>query len=77
MSSLFSSLFSSLTSLLSPIDESLTASVALDQSQRSWRNPLFWLANVGAHLGDSLLWAGITAFLWRLPGRLSERVAPR
>jgi len=63
-----SSFLSSLTALLSPIDESLTASIALGLAQRSWRNPLFWLANVGAHLGDSLLWAGITALLWRKAG---------
>ena len=60
-----SSLFSSFIAFLSPIDEAITAAVALDESQRSWRNPLFWLANAGAHLGDSLLWAGITALLWR------------
>lgn len=63
-----SSLFSALTSFLSPIDESVSARIALNESQRSGRNPLFWLANVGAHLGDSLLWAGITALLWRKAG---------
>lgn len=63
-----SSLFSSLIAILSPIDESLSARIALDESQRVWRNPLFWLANVGAHLGDSLLWVGITALLWRKAG---------
>jgi len=63
-----SSLLSSLTAHLAPIDESLTASLALSQSRRTWRNPLFWLANGGAHLGDSLLWAGITALLWRKAG---------
>ncbi|MBX3051401.1 MAG: phosphatase PAP2 family protein [Caldilineaceae bacterium] len=68
MSPLFSSLFSFLTSFLSPLDESISAHIALDESQRNWRNPLFWLANVGAHLGDSLLWAGITALLWRKAG---------
>lgn len=63
-----SSLFSSLTSFLSPIDKSVSARIALNESQRSGRNPLFWLANVGAHLGDSLLWVGITALLWRKAG---------
>ena len=63
-----SSLFSSLTAFLSPIDESVSARIALNESRRSWREPLFWLANVGAHLGDSLLWAGITALLWRKAG---------
>ena len=63
-----SSLFSSLTSFLSSIDESISAYIAMNESQRSWRNPLFWLANVGAHLGDSLLWAGITALLRRKAG---------
>ena len=63
-----SSLFSSLTSFLSPIDESISARIALDESQRSGRNPPFWLANAGAHLGDSVLWAGITALLWRKAG---------
>ena len=63
-----SSLLSSLISFLSPIDESLSAAVALTESQRNWRNPLFWLANVGAHLGDSILWAAITALLWRKAG---------
>lgn len=67
------SLLSSLTAFLSPIDEALTAAVALTGSQRSWRNPLFWLANVGAHLGDSLLWAGITALLWRRAGEQPAR----
>lgn len=63
-----SSLISSLISFLSPIDESVSARIALDESRRSWGNPLFWLANVGAHLGDSLLWAGITGLLWRQAG---------
>ena len=63
-----SSLFSSLIAILSPIDESLSAAVALTESQRVWRDPLFWLANVGAHLGDSILWAAITALLWRKAG---------
>lgn len=63
-----SSLFSSLTAFLSPIDESVSARIALGESRRNARNPLFWLANVGAHLGDSLLWAAITALLWRKAG---------
>ncbi|MBI3960174.1 MAG: phosphatase PAP2 family protein [Chloroflexi bacterium] len=62
------SLLSSITAHLAPIDESLTSALALNESQRAWRNPLFWLANVGAHLGDSVLWAGITGLLWRRAG---------
>ena len=64
-----SSFFSTITAFLSPIDESLSASVALTESQRSWRNPLFWLANMGAHLGDTLFWGWLTAFLWRRAGQ--------
>lgn len=62
-------LFSTIIAFLSPIDESLSGSVALTESQRSWRNPFFWLANVGAHLGDTLFWGWLTAFLWRRAGQ--------
>jgi undecaprenyl-diphosphatase len=47
------------------VDVRLTKRIALVEGGRRWRNPLFWLALVGAHAGDSLLWAGITAFLWQ------------
>lgn len=55
-------------SLLSSLDKSISESIALDESRRTWRDPLFWLANVGAHLGDSLLWAAVTGLLWRKAG---------
>lgn len=55
-------------SKLSSLDKSISRSIALDKARRTWRDPLFWLANVGAHLGDSLLWALITGLLWRKAG---------
>lgn len=60
-------------SFLSSLDSSISQSIALDDSRRTWRDPLFWLANVGAHLGDSLLWALITGLLWRKAGNDPER----
>jgi membrane-associated phospholipid phosphatase len=47
------------------VDVLLTERIALVDDARRWRNPLFWLATVGAHAGDSIIWAGITAFLWQ------------
>ncbi len=64
-----SSFLSSLVAVLAPIDDSLTKAIALDGAQRSWRNPLFGLANVGAHLGDSLLWVAVTGLLWWQAGK--------
>lgn len=55
-------------SKFSSLDKSISRSIALDESRRTWRDPLFWLANVGAHLGDSLLWVLITGLLWRNAG---------
>ncbi|RME65199.1 MAG: phosphatase PAP2 family protein [Caldilineae bacterium] len=50
---------------LDALDKSISARIALPEEERTWRSPRFWLANVGAHLGDSLLWIGVTAWLWR------------
>jgi membrane-associated phospholipid phosphatase len=47
------------------LDVLLTGRIALVEDARRWRNPLFWLATVGAHAGDSIIWAGLTALLWR------------
>jgi membrane-associated phospholipid phosphatase len=46
-------------------DVILTERIALTEERRHWRNPLFWLATVGAHAGDSIIWGAITAILWR------------
>jgi membrane-associated phospholipid phosphatase/CTP:molybdopterin cytidylyltransferase MocA len=54
-----------LGSILSKVDEVVSSRIALKDAQRTPRSPLFWLANIGAHLGDSILWTAITAWLWR------------
>ncbi|MBX3001760.1 MAG: phosphatase PAP2 family protein [Caldilineaceae bacterium] len=50
------------------VDVRLTRRLALVEDGQRWRNPFFWLAMVGAHAGDSLLWAGITVILWQQSG---------
>lgn len=50
---------------LHQIDSSLTGYIALTGEHHRHRTPAFWLASIGAHLGDSLLWAGLTALLWQ------------
>lgn len=50
---------------LGALDEQYSALATLNDNQLSSRHPLFWLAHVGAHLGDSVLWLLITLFLWR------------
>ncbi len=42
-----------------------SARAALKDDQLSKRHPLFWLAHVGAHLGDSPVWLLVTVILWR------------
>jgi undecaprenyl-diphosphatase len=54
---------------LDELDSVLTQQVALANDHHRRRTPAFWLANIGAHLGDSLLWGAITALLWRRAGR--------
>lgn len=50
------------------LDLHLTEQLApTDQAQD--RHPLqVWMAQIGAHAGDSLVWAAITAILWRQAG---------
>jgi undecaprenyl-diphosphatase len=54
-------------------DVILTERIALVDDARRWHNPLFWLATLGAHAGDSIIWAGITAILWRQSGKNSTQ----
>ncbi len=49
-------------------DRAISGRLALPERQPQAAAPLFWLATVGAHLGDSLLWLGLTAWLWRRAG---------
>lgn len=65
--------FKALVRWLIEVDVRLTKRLALVEDRRRWRNPLFWLATVGAHAGDSLLWAGITAILWQQCGEDQDR----
>lgn len=50
---------------LSGLDEVYSARAILKEEQLTARHPLFWLAHVGAHLGDTVLWLLVTLFLWR------------
>ena len=50
---------------LNGLDELYSARTALNEEQLTARNPLYWLAHVGAHLGDTVLWVLVTLFLWR------------
>ena len=50
---------------LSGLDERYSARAALNEEQLTARHPLYWLAHVGAHLGDTVLWVLVTLFLWR------------
>ena len=50
---------------LSGLDELYSARTALNEDQLTARHPLYWLAHVGAHLGDTVLWVLVTLFLWR------------
>ena len=54
-----------LLEVLGGLDETYTARAALKDEQMSRRHPLFWLAHIGAHLGDSVVWLLVTLFLWR------------
>lgn len=45
------------------MDSALTARVALTHDHHVRRTPLFWLATIGAHLGDSVLWLAVTGLL--------------
>lgn len=58
---------------LSALDAKLSARLCLSEQQRQWRHPLFWLAHVGAHLGDSVLWALVSVLLWRRAGDDPQR----
>ena len=50
---------------LDGLDEMYSARTALKEDQLTASHPLYWLAHVGAHLGDSVLWLLVTIFLWR------------
>ena len=50
---------------LNGLDELYSARAALNEDQLTTRHPLYWLAHVGAHLGDSIVWLLVTLFLWR------------
>lgn len=50
---------------LSGLDKLYSARAALNEEQLTTRHPLYWLAHVGAHLGDTVLWVLVTLFLWR------------
>ena len=54
-----------LLEVLCGLDEHFSARTALNEEQLTRRHPLFWLAHVGAHLGDSIVWLLVTLFLWR------------
>lgn len=58
---------------LAQLDYRATTSLTLSQKQGYARSPWRWLASVGAHLGDSLLWLGITGFLWWRAGYDTQR----
>ncbi len=53
---------------LSVLDERYSARAGLREEQLSKRHPLFWLAHIGAHLGDSVVWLLVTLILWRQAG---------
>ena len=55
----------SLLERLAGLDETYSARAALNEDQLTRRHPLFWLAHVGAHLGDSVVWLLVTLLLWR------------
>jgi membrane-associated phospholipid phosphatase len=55
----------SLLDVLTGLDETYSTRTALKDDQLSAGHPLFWLAHIGAHLGDSVLWLLVTLFLWR------------
>jgi membrane-associated phospholipid phosphatase len=46
-------------------DRELSHLIQLTRSQQRPDNPRYWLAHLGAHLGDSWLWLLIAAHLWR------------
>ena len=54
-----------LLAILCGLDEQLSARTALNEEQLTMRHPLFWLAHVGAHLGDTIVWLLVTLLLWR------------
>lgn len=54
-----------LLELLGGLDELYSAHTALKEDQKTTRHPLFWLAHIGAHLGDSIVWLLVTLLLWR------------
>ncbi len=56
---------SRLLDALSGIDEVYSARAALREDQMTKRHPLFWLAQIGAHLGDTVVWLLVTLLLWR------------
>lgn len=58
---------------LSGLDERFSARAALSEEQLSKRHPLFWLAHIGAHLGDSVVWLLVTLILWRQAGGDDEK----
>ncbi|MDQ3250612.1 MAG: phosphatase PAP2 family protein [Chloroflexota bacterium] len=46
-------------------DVALSYRIALPQAETQPRSPLYWPALVGAHLGDSWLWALVAGFFFR------------
>lgn len=62
-----------LLSWINRLDVQLTDALSLTNPERR-RHPFWiWTANIGAHAGDSLIWAAITAFLWRRAGQEPAR----
>ncbi len=50
---------------LNDLDVQITERISLTAVERRRHRVWVWLAHIGAHAGDSLLWAAITALLWR------------
>lgn len=65
-----------LVRLVNRADTALTARIALAGDQRRPCSPVLWLANVGAHLGDSVLWAVVSGWLWWRAGSDPRRKRP-
>ncbi len=60
---------------LDQADVALSSRIALTPDQKAGRPPRFWLAFVGAHLGDSWVWGLVAAWLWRDASRQENPVA--
>lgn len=55
--------FQSFFRRLHQIDVTLSAQIALAANQRHLRSPQYWPALIGAHLGDSWLWAFLAIYM--------------